>query len=142
LGPWDHYQALESLGWHTQAELLPGMLAATAPQVKAGLILCDARIFERGVWRVALDSAGTWIVQDLQELKRWANQVGALLALCRADELPLGSNRAAIRRSFHIHLNDKPLDMPEGAPSPPALTLLQELNTALSTTPLAEEAAA
>ncbi|MCW2289845.1 hypothetical protein EDF60_2722 [Leucobacter luti] len=124
LGRPPHYASLPSV-WHGATELLPGVLEAQAVDSMPGVVLCTSGVFSEAPWREAIDASGTWLMQDLQRLREWADAHGATLVFFDHGDLPLGVNTIALPALFHVVIDSSsPHDGPEGAPTPAPLTSL------------------
>lgn len=114
--------------WRVDVEMQPGILESQAELHRPSLVLSESTAFSALPWRGAIDASGTWIIQDLQRLRRWADDQGALLVLFDHGDLPIGVNTAVIRSLFHTVVSGEvPGAGPEGTPIPAPLVELHRL---------------
>ena len=119
--------------WKSNLELLPGFLEAQAEQYRPQIIFSDSTSFRAAPWRSAIDASGTWIIQDLQRLREWADEQGASLVFFDQGDLPIGVNSAVIRKLFHVIVSSQDEEFgPEGSPIPAPLKELHHLGDLLS----------
>lgn len=132
LGARGRYDAALPPAWASDVQLVPGVLAAQAVDANATIVLCDSGVFTEAPWNRAIDAAGTWLVQELERLKLWADASGALLVFFDHADMPVGVNTAAVRNFFHLVIaGDEPTTV-EGAPAPAALRELHRLHGLLA----------
>lgn len=118
--------------WASDLQLIPGIMTAQADDAGVSVVLCDSAAFTEAPWNRAIDASGTWLVQELERLKLWADASGALLVYFDHADTPVGVNTETIRRFFHLTISGDTPDTIEGAPAPAALRELHRLHGLLA----------
>ncbi len=128
----ERYDAALPAAWASDVQLVPGVLAGQAADANATIVLCDSAVFSEAPWNRAIDAAGTWLVQELERLKLWADGSGALLVFFDHADMPVGVNTATVRSFFHLVVSEDAPETVEGAPAPAILRELHQLHGALA----------